>query len=101
MKAADTDHCFIAEISGVKRHAGRDGSAMTEDQIIEHDRAMARGVDLRGYQVWSFMDNFEWAYGYSKRFGIVYIDYETEERIPKDRSHWYRSLVSTGVIPED
>ncbi len=64
-------------------------------------RAMARGVDLRGYQVWSFMDNFEWAYGYSKRFGIVYIDYETEERIPKDSSHWYRSLVSTGVIPED
>jgi beta-glucosidase len=64
-------------------------------------RAMARGVDLRGYQVWSFMDNFEWAYGYSKRFGIVYIDYDTEERIPKDSAHWYRRLVVTGIIPED
>ncbi|MDJ0323935.1 GH1 family beta-glucosidase [Cryobacterium sp. PH31-AA6] len=64
-------------------------------------RAMARGADLRGYQVWSFMDNFEWAYGYSKRFGIVYIDYDTEARIPKDSALWYRRLVSTGIIPED
>ncbi|TFD79871.1 GH1 family beta-glucosidase [Cryobacterium fucosi] len=63
-------------------------------------RAIQRGVDLRGYQVWSFMDNFEWAYGYSKRFGIVYIDYDTEARIPKDSALWYRSLVSTGIIPE-
>ncbi|MEC5152154.1 GH1 family beta-glucosidase [Cryobacterium sp. GrIS_2_6] len=62
-------------------------------------RALARGVDLRGYQVWSFMDNFEWAYGYSKRFGIVYVDYDTEVRTPKDSALWYAKLVATGIIP--
>ncbi|TFC35977.1 beta-glucosidase [Cryobacterium sp. MDB1-18-2] len=62
-------------------------------------RALARGVDLRGYQVWSFMDNFEWAYGYSMRFGIVYVDYDTEVRTPKDSALWYAKLVATGIIP--
>ncbi|MCL4520992.1 MAG: family 1 glycosylhydrolase, partial [Firmicutes bacterium] len=50
-------------------------------------------VDLRGYYLWSFMDNFEWAFGYSKRFGIVYLDYETQRRIPKDSAYWYRNLI--------
>jgi len=63
-------------------------------------RAMARGVDLRGYQVWSLMDNFEWAYGYSKRFGIVHIDYDTLVRTPKDSALWYAQLAGSGVIPE-
>ncbi|PJJ63412.1 GH1 family beta-glucosidase [Compostimonas suwonensis] len=63
-------------------------------------RAMARGVDLRGYQVWSLMDNFEWGYGYSKRFGIVRVDYDTLERLPKDSAHWYSELVKTHRIPD-
>jgi beta-glucosidase len=62
-------------------------------------RAMARGVDLRGYQVWSLMDNFEWGYGYSKRFGIVHVDYDTLVRTPKDSARWYASLVATRTIP--
>jgi beta-glucosidase len=62
-------------------------------------RAMARGVDLRGYQVWSFLDNFEWAYGYSKRFGIVRVDYDTQQRIPKDSAKWYAQLIATRTIP--
>ena len=53
-------------------------------------RAIAAGVPVRGYFVWSLLDNFEWAHGYSKRFGIVYVDYETQERILKDSAHWYR-----------
>jgi len=57
-------------------------------------RAIASGVDLRGYFVWSLLDNFEWAEGYSKRFGIVYVDYRTQERIPKLSARWYRDLVS-------
>ena len=61
-------------------------------------RAMARGVDLRGYQVWSLMDNFEWGYGYSKRFGIVHVDYDTLVRTPKDSARWYSSLIATGVL---
>ena len=63
-------------------------------------RALARGVDLRGYQVWSLMDNFEWGYGYSKRFGIVHVDYDTLVRTPKDSAKWYARLAATGVIPE-
>ncbi|GAB3535108.1 GH1 family beta-glucosidase [Arthrobacter tecti] len=63
-------------------------------------RAMQRGVDLRGYQVWSLMDNFEWGYGYSKRFGIVRVDYDTLERLPKDSAHWYSQLIKTRCIPE-
>ncbi|MEE6296671.1 GH1 family beta-glucosidase [Georgenia wangjunii] len=61
--------------------------------------ARAAGVDVRGYFVWSLLDNFEWAYGYSKRFGIVYVDYATGERTPKDSARWYRELVRTGALP--
>ena len=60
------------------------------------DRACNEGIDVRGYFLWSFMDNFEWASGYSKRFGIVYIDYETLERIPKDSAYWYKTICRTN-----
>lgn len=52
--------------------------------------ARARGADIRGYLVWSLMDNFEWAYGYEKRFGIVRVDYQTQERTPKLSARWFR-----------
>jgi beta-glucosidase len=56
--------------------------------------AIEAGVDVRGYFVWSLFDNFEWAFGYSKRFGIVYVDYETQARIPKDSAWWYRDFMA-------
>ena len=56
--------------------------------------AMDRGVPLRGYFVWSLLDNFEWALGYSKRFGIVFVDYETLERVPKASYRWYRDFIA-------
>ncbi|MBC9226389.1 beta-glucosidase [Aeromicrobium sp. 636] len=56
--------------------------------------AMDAGVDVRGYFHWSFMDNFEWAEGYSQRFGLTYVDYATQERIPKDSFHWYRQMIA-------
>ncbi|MFP4353548.1 MAG: GH1 family beta-glucosidase [Phycisphaerae bacterium] len=59
--------------------------------------AIAAGVDLRGYFVWSFIDNFEWAWGYSRRFGIVYCDYMTLKRIPKDSYYFCRDVFS-GTI---
>lgn len=62
-------------------------------------RAMARGVDLRGYFVWSLLDNFEWGYGYAKRFGIVRVDFDTLERTVKDSGRWYQELVRTRVLP--
>ena len=55
--------------------------------------AMAQGVPMAGYMVWSLMDNFEWASGYAKRFGIVHVDYATLERTPKDSYLWYRDFL--------
>jgi beta-glucosidase len=55
--------------------------------------AISRGVDLRGYFVWSLMDNFEWSEGYAKRFGIVHVDYATQQRTPKDSARWYREVI--------
>lgn len=60
--------------------------------------AITAGVDLRGYFVWSLLDNFEWAYGYEKRFGIVHVDYETQARVWKDSAHWYRRVIRTNGL---
>jgi beta-glucosidase len=62
-------------------------------------RAIGEGVDVRGYFVWSLMDNFEWSFGYSRRFGIVRVDYETLERIRKDSADWYARLAATRRTP--
>ncbi len=50
---------------------------------------------MRGYFLWSLLDNFEWAFGYSRRFGIVYVDFDTLERVPKDSFTWYRDFIAT------
>jgi beta-glucosidase len=62
-------------------------------------RAIEAGVDLRGYFVWSLLDNFEWGYGYAKRFGVVRVDFETLERTPKASGLWFRDLAESGVLP--
>jgi len=69
--------------------------------------AIRDGVDLRGYFVWSLMDNFEWAEGYSKRFGLIYVDYHTMRRTPKASAGWYRDVIAgharihnTGSAPD-
>jgi beta-glucosidase len=61
--------------------------------ISECHRAIQQGVPLKGYFLWSLMDNFEWTSGYSKRFGIVYVDYPTGTRIPKRSAEWYRMVI--------
>jgi len=60
--------------------------------------ATQTGVPLKGYFAWSFMDNFEWAHGYTKRFGLVYVDYETLERIPKASAAWYSRVIGTNSV---
>jgi beta-glucosidase len=57
--------------------------------------AARQGVDLRGYFVWSLLDNFEWAHGYAKRFGIVHVDYATQARTPKDSARFYANVIAT------
>ena len=68
--------------------------AFLDGHLQAASEALADGVDLRGYFVWSLLDNFEWAEGYSKRFGIVYVDYRTQDRILKASAHWYRRLIA-------
>jgi beta-glucosidase len=79
---------------------GPDGSIVDTDRISYLDghiqavaAAMAEGVDVRGYCVWSIMDNWEWAEGFSKRFGLVHVDFETQTRTPKASYAWYRDRI--------
>ena len=83
---------------------GRVPDPRRQDYIERHLAAALRakeaGVDLRGYMVWSLMDNFEWGYGYAKRFGIVRVDYETQERIVKDSGHRYAEIIRTRELAD-
>ncbi|HEX2316914.1 MAG TPA: GH1 family beta-glucosidase [Thermomonospora sp.] len=67
------------------------------DHLAAARAALDAGVDLRGYFVWSLMDNFEWSYGYSRRFGIVRVDYATQRRVWKDSAHWYRDVIAANT----
>ena len=62
--------------------------------------AIERGADVRGYFVWSLLDNFEWAYGYDRRFGIIRVDYDTQERTWKDSARTYQRMVATNAVPD-
>ncbi|PXV90183.1 beta-glucosidase [Lachnotalea glycerini] len=61
--------------------------------LKEMERAISDGVDIRGYFQWSLLDNFEWNQGYSQRFGLIYVDYESQNRIWKDSAYWYQNLI--------
>jgi beta-glucosidase len=69
------------------------------DHFLAARRAMDGGVPLAGYFVWSLMDNFEWDRGYSQRFGIVWVDYRTQQRIAKDSALWYQRVISENAVP--
>lgn len=99
--------------AGMKIYVTENGCAMPDalsadgTRVHDHDRiaflqeylsacadAIQEGVNLQGYFLWSFIDNFEWAYGYTKRFGIVYCDYLDGRRVPKDSFYYYRDLIA-------
>ena len=82
-----------------------DGSVQDPDRISflkEHfmaaARAIAAGVPLRGYFVWSLLDNFEWGHGYWKRFGLVYVDFPTQRRVLKSSAHWYGRVIAAHDV---
>lgn len=71
-----------------------------QQYIRQAHRALNEGVNLKGYFVWSFLDNFEWALGYEKRFGLHYVDYTTQQRIPKASAHWFKQVMQQNAIQE-
>jgi len=107
---------FAAEVYGVRTiYITENGAAyadeMSNGEIIDLDRreylrshlvslhrAIAEGYDVRGYFAWSLLDNFEWAEGYSKRFGLVRVDYETQKRTTKLSGNWYRAVIRENRI---
>jgi beta-glucosidase len=96
---------YVAENGAAFRDAlveGQVHDADRTDYIASHiaavGDAMALGVPMAGYMVWSLMDNFEWASGYAKRFGIVHVDYETLQRTPKDSYHWYQGFLQAQAL---
>ena len=78
-----------------------DRLAYLADHVRASHDALADGVDLRGYFVWSLLDNFEWAEGYHQRFGIVHVDFATQERTAKDSAIWYSNVVRTNEVDTD
>ena len=91
-----------AAFADVRTHDGRihdvERLRYLTDNVDSALRAAKDGAPLRGYFVWSLLDNFEWALGYSKRFGIVYVDYPTQERVPKDSFYGFRDLIRREYV---
>ena len=76
------------------RIADTERTSFLREHISAAADALGEGVPLRGYFVWTLMDNFEWAHGTSKRFGLVHVDYDTQRRCIKDSGRWYRELIA-------
>ncbi len=89
----------VVETDAGKRVPDADRVDYLNRHFTAAHRAIARGVDLQGYFVWSLLDNFEWGWGYTKRFGIVRVDYDTQERIVKDSARWLQELIATRRTP--
>lgn len=99
------EHIYITENGAAfADEVSADGTAVHDDRRVNFyreyltnvHRAIAEGVPMRGYFAWSLLDNFEWAEGYSKRFGITYVNYETQERILKDSGKWYAQVIKNN-----
>jgi beta-glucosidase len=91
-----------AAVAGRVAEDGRAHDAERIDFLPQHlmaaRRALDDGVDLRGYFVWSLLDNVEWAYGYAKRFAITRVDHDTQIRTLKDSAPWYAGVLAAGGI---
>ncbi|MGC4803946.1 GH1 family beta-glucosidase [Micromonospora sp. DT233] len=92
------DRVGAAGPNEVGRVADDDRIAYLDGHLRAVHEAIGRGVNLRGYLVWSLLDNFEWAEGYAKRFGIVHVDYPTQRRTPKASARWYQEVISRNGL---
>ena len=84
--------CFEDKVENHQIH-DKDRVEYLQEHLHAVEVMNQKGLNIKGYYCWSFMDNFEWAWGYTKRFGIVYVDYETMERIPKDSFYVYQKYI--------
>jgi beta-glucosidase len=66
--------------------------------IISAHKAVSEGINLNGYFIWTLIDNFEWAWGTSKRLGLIYVDFPTQKRIIKDSGYWYKKVIQNNGI---
>lgn len=89
---------LVVEADGTKAVHDNDRIDYLNRHLAAVLRAMEANVPVVGYFAWSLMDNFEWAWGYDRRFGITYVDYNTLERIPKDSFAWYRNVIATHTL---
>ncbi len=82
-----------------KLENGKVNDALRTAYIQKHIKAVndaiQKGVNIKGYYVWSMFDNLEWIEGFSRRFGITYVDFKTQQRFPKQSYYWYQSFLKT------
>lgn len=96
MIVTENGAAFNDEVDGDGLVRDTERVAYLDEHLKAVHRAVEAGVDLRGYFVWSLLDNYEWAEGYSMRFGIVFVDFETQQRIPKESAQWYRRVIGAN-----
>jgi beta-glucosidase len=84
--SADGEVDDPARLSYIKRH------------LQQTHRAIEAGIPVKGYFAWSLMDNFEWGFGYSKRFGLIHVDYETQKRTFKSSAKWYQQVIAKNAV---
>ena len=89
---------FVVRLCRFLLRDADEGEDAAQQAFLHAYRAISEGVDLRGYYVWSLLDNFEWGFGYSKRFGIVGCDFETQARRMKESALWYRQVIADNGI---
>ncbi|HVX45665.1 MAG TPA: GH1 family beta-glucosidase [Mycobacteriales bacterium] len=90
---------FVDEVEADGAVHDPDRIAYLEQHFRIAHRAIEDGIDLRGYFVWTLMDNFEWSFGFSKRFGLVHVDYATQQRRLKDSAHWFAGVTARNGLP--
>ncbi|EPX59404.1 Beta-glucosidase [Cystobacter fuscus DSM 2262] len=90
---------FIDVVGADGRVDDQDRIAYYREYLIGLQRAISEGADVRGFMPWSLLDNFEWARGYAKRFGLVHVDYRTQKRTPKASFHFMREVIAENALP--
>jgi beta-glucosidase len=99
MVITENGAAYEDEWSGSEQISDHERQQYLQRHIQEIGRAVEQGAPVRGYYFWSLLDNFEWAEGYSKRFGLIYVDYPTQQRIIKESGYWYHDFLAQVPRP--